>query len=180
MTKPRTSGDPYMFKWFDNIRFAHIIHFIWSSTSDDSEFYAVPHLLPFHPSLGQYYQRWASSKKWIVAEFPMFHSDTQNGQRYDSQNNKRNGAQRSAMGRMIVKVSIPHDNRNHAQPYYHNELQHLHLIPCTQQNAPDSLPNLVWDPRGDIMNQPIRCSPVRDHTCRRAYQCEYFFHYCTH
>jgi len=145
MRKPTTPGNPYLFQRFDNIRFEQAIHFIRSSTANDADSDKVPHLLPFHASLGQDYQRWANSSNWMIAEFPLL--------RHDGHNNATNGAK--GVARMVVKVSIPNANGEHAEVHHLNEIQNLRLITSAEPAAPDSIPKLVWDPIGDILN----CTP---------------------
>jgi len=144
MRKPTIPELPYLFQRFDNIRFGQAIHFIRSSTANDVDSYKVPHLLPFHACLGQYYQRWASSSKWMIAEFPLLCHDD---------NNATNAAK--GVARMVVKVSIPNSNGERAKIHHLNELQNLRLITSAEPTAPDSIPKLVWDPMGDTMH----CTP---------------------
>ncbi|RPB19929.1 hypothetical protein L211DRAFT_581077 [Terfezia boudieri ATCC MYA-4762] len=142
MGTPTMPGDGYSFKQFDNIKFEQAIHFIRSSTSSDADSFMVPHLLPFHPSLGQYYQRWASSRKWMIAEFALRPHDSHN----------ITGSPAQCVARMVVKASIPNANGKHAKLHHLNELQNLRLIANTEPTAPCSIPKLVWDPVKGILN----------------------------
>ena len=142
MTTPTKSSGCYEFRRFDNIAFSHVIHFIRCSTSSDADYHKVPHLLPFHACLGPYYQRWATSRKRMIAEFPLPRSDS-----HKSPTNASNAA-----ARMVVKVSIPRSKGKLAQVHHLNELQNLRLISSTKPTAPDSIPKLAWDPMGDIRN----------------------------